>query len=100
MTVTTVDNLTLLEERVEGLVKQMEKIAKENETLRETNKGMKAQIEDAQRDSGHFKSEIKRLEKEIKGSLGKEDVIRDRLQGILDKIDAITGEISSAAPVE
>lgn len=100
MTGTTVDNLSLLEERVEGLVKRTEKIVEENATLREKNKEMKAQIEEAQHDSGRLKSEIKRLEKEIKGSLGKEDVIRDRLQGILDKIDAITGEISSAAPVE
>lgn len=96
----TVDNLAQLEQRVEGLIQQIETTQRANLELREENLRLKQEIENlatGQQDSAALQGEVDRLKGEIDSMTGREGLIRERLQGMLEKIDSIEKEIQTSS---
>jgi predicted nuclease with TOPRIM domain len=95
----TVDNLAQLEQRVEGLIQQIEATQRTNLELREENLRLKQEIEglsNGQRENAALQSEVDRLNEELTTMSGREGLIRERLQGMLEKIDSIEKEIQTS----
>ena len=95
-----VDQLSQLEERVEGLIELIGRTAKENEGLRKRIAKLENAAGSRNDEVAQLKGEIERLEGELQDVTGKEDVIRDRLQGILKKIDTIEQEFNVTEKAE
>jgi predicted nuclease with TOPRIM domain len=95
----TVDNLAQLEQRVEGLIQQIEATQRTNLELREENLRLKQEIEglsNGQRENAALQGEVDRLNEELTTMSGREGLIRERLQGMLEKIDSIEKEIQTS----
>lgn len=96
----TVDNLSDLEQRVEGLIQQLETARRNNQELRQENQRLQRELEGlsgAQGEKEALQGEVDRLKQELDSMSGREGVIRDRLQGMLEKIDAIEKEIQTSS---
>lgn len=95
-----VDNLSQLEQRVESLIQQIESARRANAELLEENSRLKDQLADlsASHDAGEAsQAEADRLREELETMTGREGLIRERLQGMLQKIDAIEKEIQTTS---
>lgn len=96
----TVDNLAQLEQRIEGLIQQIESARRIHADLREENARLRQEIENlsgSQQRNAELQAEVDRLNGELNSMSGREGVIRDRLQGMLEKIDAIEREIQTSS---
>jgi predicted RNase H-like nuclease (RuvC/YqgF family) len=94
------DHLAQLEERVEGLIQQIESARRNNAELRDENARLRREIDQlagANRHSDDLQQEVDRLRHELEERSGREGLIRDRLQGMLEKIDAIEKEIQPSS---
>lgn len=90
------DNLTHLEGRVEGLIQHLERALRRNEELRHQAGELEAESARLKAENAQLQDENLRLQEELESTSGKEDVIRDRLRGILSKIDTIEREIGAS----
>ncbi len=100
---TRVDDLGLLEDRLEGLLDYLGDALKSNEELRKRNGALEMQAGElkALRDQNHkLLSQIEKLQKEIHSIGDREGQIRDRLQGILKKIDTMEEVLAGQAAAE
>lgn len=99
----TVDSLAHLEQRVEGLIQQLESARRGQADLREENARLRRDLEDAseaRQRAADLQAEVDRLNQELSSMSGREGVIRERLQGMLEKIDAIEREIQTSSAAD
>lgn len=97
---TMVDNLSELEQRVESLIQQIEGAWRSNAILREENARLQRELQQlsgAQDQNTQLLAESERLRHELESMSGREGLIRERLQGMLERIDAIEKEIQNSS---
>ena len=92
-----VDNLSLLEERVDGLLKNLERAHRRNEELRGRVSQLEQEVVQWREKSQQLQRQMDNAQQELVSTSGKEDVIRERLRAILERIDAIEGELGETA---
>lgn len=123
-----VDHISLLEERVENLIQNLDRTLRANEELRRRSAELDEEVEkmkkgqatlegnlnrverqlestrgeliQAREQNAAFQAEVTHLRGELESTAGREEVIRDRLQGILEKIDSIEQEFNVAQRTE
>jgi chromosome segregation ATPase len=95
-----VDNLTRLEERVEGLIGNLDKAIRDNAELRQYNAELEAEVEQIQEKNAALLERVKKAHQEVEEAVGREGVVRDRLQAILERIDTIEDQIHQPQTVE
>ncbi len=95
-----VDSLSQLEERVEVLIHHLERTLRANEELHQRNAQLESEAERLQDEAGTLTQRARDLETQLQETAGKEEVIRDRLQGILEKIDSIEHEMVESGAAE
>ena len=86
------DHLSRLEKRVETLLEHLEGVITENDTLRQAAGQADEQmgrVQDLESENEKLRGQLGGLEEEVLTMTGKEEAVRDRLQGMLEKIDAI-----------
>lgn len=96
----TVDNLSQLEQRLESLIQQVENARRTNAELRDENTRLRDEVEQlrtTQQDGAGLQAEVDRLNEELTTMSGREGLIRERLQGMLEKIDSIEKEIQTSS---
>jgi predicted RNase H-like nuclease (RuvC/YqgF family) len=94
------DHLAQLEERVESLIQQIEMTKRNNAELRDENARLRRELDElagSRQHSQGLQAEVDRLQHELDAMSGREGLIRDRLQGMLEKIDSIEKDIHPAA---
>lgn len=94
-----VDNLSRLEKRVEALLEHLEGVIAENADLQQAASQASEQAgraEELEAENKKLRTQLNELEEEVLTMTGKEDAVRDRLQGMLEKIDAIEQGIGAA----
>ncbi|MBI3736884.1 hypothetical protein HY256_10275 [Candidatus Sumerlaeota bacterium] len=101
---TKVDQLEMLEERVEALVGHLERVMKTNEELRAKLAEIEEEGDDelvALRAQNHkLSDQVAQLQNELQSAETREDKVRDRLQGILKKIDTMEEVLAGQAAAE
>ena len=104
------EQVELLEQHIETLLKLLESAKSKIGELAQENGGLKAQAEkmtgdlkshidkiiEVEAQNEELQAQIGRLEEEIEGRSTRESQIRDRLCTILNKIDSIETELTSA----
>lgn len=95
-----VDSLSQLEERVEMLIDHLRHMRDEIDQLRDQNTKLNSEIDRLGEENDTLRSQAKSTDKELKATSGKEEQIRDGLQGILEKLNTIEEEINLTSPVE
>ena len=85
---TMVDNLTLLEARIEGLVQHLERALRANEKL-------SGRVRELEAEKDLLQERIAKLHGGLESNTDREDVIRGRLRSILERIDMIEQEIQT-----
>ena len=97
------DHLSRLEKRVETLLENLETLLAENAELRQAasladeHRGRSQELE---AENEKQRGTIEGLEEEVLSMTGKEEAVRDRLQGMLEKIDAIEQGIGATQDVD
>lgn len=93
------DHLSRLEKRVETLLEHLESLITENSDLRQAA-GLadehKGHAEELEVENEKLRATVEGLEEEVLSMTGKEEAVRGRLQGMLEKIDAIEQGIGAA----
>lgn len=98
-----VDNLSRLEERVEGLLNQIAGGAKTAAELSKENERLREELElyaELEKENAALTEEVERLRTELHSTNEREGMIRDRLEGMLEKIDSIESEIEASRETE
>lgn len=100
MSTVMVDHISQLEEKVEGLIATLQKAIRDNAELRQYNAELESEMEQLQDRNADLIDKMKKMDKDVEEATGKETVVRDRLQAILEKIDTIEDQIQQPQAVE
>lgn len=97
------DQVEMLEQHVEALVRLFESAKDRIEELQRENGGLQQRIDQLSEVETHntqLQTQVGELEGEIEGMMNKETQIRERLRTILAKIDTIENEITTPGGAE
>ncbi len=101
---TKVDELEMLEERVETLVNHLERVIKANEELRarltEVEEEGDGEMQALREQNHKLNERVTELQNELQSAENREDKTRDRLQSILKKIDTMEEVLAGQAAAE
>lgn len=93
------DHLSRLEKRVETLLEHLESLIAENSDLRQAASladEHQGHAQELEAENEKLRATVEGLEEEVLSMTGKEEAVRGRLQGMLEKIDAIEQGIGAA----
>ncbi|GEM_PF-4398576 len=94
------DHLTQLEERVENLIQRLERSLQANEELARQNAELKSEIERLGVAHARLEEHLRAQEEKLTTCGGREEAVREHLQRILGRLDAITQEATAGRAAE
>lgn len=97
------DTIALLEERVGALIDALQSARAESERLRKRSAELEAAGKDFKSMADQNKklvAQVGKLEGELRALNEKENIVQERLQGILEKIDRMEDALANQAAAE